>query len=94
MHQKKKNDADNSNDFPKCVCGAAAPQIGRLILRIGRLLPKSAGLILTYICKFPQRNAASLTDLMELHLYLPELCLLRQSSTVAEMVSVNACHFY
>lgn len=54
---------------------------------------QSAGLVHTYICKFLQCGAASLTDLMELHMCLPELCLLRQSSTVAETVSVNACHF-
>ena len=30
---RQKNDTDIQNVFPKCICGAAAPQIGRLLLK-------------------------------------------------------------
>jgi len=53
-----------------CICCAAAPQVGRLLLRIGRLLPKSAGVIHQYSLKC---CAALLTNFPELHLCLPEL---------------------
>ena len=72
----KKYDADIWNIYLKCVCGAAAPQnrrfllrVGRFLLRNGRLLLKSAG----FIHKFPKCSAALLMDLLELRLCLPEL---------------------
>ena len=37
----------------------------------GRVLQKSAGL---YVPKFPKNSAASLTDVPQLHLGLPEMC--------------------
>ena len=36
----KKKDANIQNVFQKCICSIAAPQIRRLLPRIGRFLPK------------------------------------------------------
>ena len=66
----KKNDADIRNVFPKCICGTAAPQIGRLLLRVGRFFQEVEGFFRRglglYTHKFPKRSAALLTDLPEL----------------------------
>ena len=35
-----KIDAAIRNAFLKCICGASLPQIGRLLLQTGRLLPR------------------------------------------------------
>jgi len=41
MVQVQKNDTNIWKVFPNCVCGAALPQIGRLLLKIGRFLLKN-----------------------------------------------------
>lgn len=63
------------------------------MLLTGRLLPKSAGVPTHIQCKFPKCGTASLTDLLELCLCLPELRLQLQTRTVMKMVSAKVVIF-
>ena len=72
-------DAEIRNAFQTCICSAASSQTRRLLLKIGRFLPKIGWFLLkmqkasseecwlSYVPKFLKNSAVSLMD-------LPELC--------------------
>ena len=83
-----KIDAEIQNAFPICVCCAALPQTGRLLPKTRRLLTRIGRkvycedaegffrkVLALYVPKSPKNGAASLMELLELHLGLPWLCL-------------------
>lgn len=90
----------------KCICGTALLQIGRLLPRIVRHLPmKQKASLQTalglYIHKWQKNYGTWFTDLLECHLYLPELrwcffelCLLWECGVVMETFSTSARNFW